>query len=50
MHRRLDAHKGEIIGHILAILVLTTCDQVLEKAVACKAFCRCSIPAFIQVV
>ena len=50
MHGRLDTHKGEIIGHILAVFVLATCDQVLEKAVACKTFCRCGITAFIQVV
>ena len=50
MHRRLDAHEGQVIGHVNALLVLSSGDQVLEQAIACKSFCRCSVTALVQVV
>ena len=39
MHGCLNTHKGKIVGHILTVFILAACDQVLEKAVACKTFC-----------
>ena len=50
MHRRLDTHEGQVIGHVNALLVLSTGDQVLEQAVACKSFCGCRVTALVQVV
>ena len=45
-----DAHKGQVIGHIQAVLVLTAYDHVLKQAVACKSFCTGCITAFIQII
>ena len=50
MHGCLNAHKGKVIGHIIAIFILTSYDQVLEQTVACEAFCGSSITDFIQVI
>ena len=50
MHRCFNTHKGKIVCHILAIFVLTTYDQVLEQAVACKALCGGCVTDFIQVI
>ena len=46
----LNAHKGQIVGHIFSIFVLTAYDQVLEKAVAGKSLCGCCITTFVQVI
>ena len=50
MHGSLDTHKGQVIGNVNAFLILSSRDQVLEQAVACKSFRRCSITALVQVV
>ena len=50
MHGCLNTHKGKVIGHIIAIFILTSYDQVLEQTVACEAFCRCCVTDFIQVI
>ena len=50
MHGCLNTHKGKVIGHIIAIFILTSYDQVLEQTVACEAFCGSSITDFIQVI
>ena len=47
MHGCLNTHKGKIIGHIIAIFILTSYDQVLEQTVSCEAFCGSSITDFI---
>lgn len=33
MHRRLDAHEGEVVGDVVALGVLTAGNEVLEEAV-----------------
>ena len=46
----LNAHKGQIVGHIFSIFVLTAYDQVLEQAVACETFCGGCITYLVQVI
>ena len=38
MHRCLNTHNRKIVSYILSLFILTTCDQILEKAVSCKSF------------
>ena len=50
MHRCKDTHNRKVIGNIISVLVLTTDDQVLEKAVSCKSLCRSCITDFVEVI
>ena len=50
MHGCLNTHDRKIICHILSVFVLSACDQILKQTVACKAFCRGGVTAFIQIV
>ena len=46
----LHAHKGELVGDVIAVLVLTADDQVLEHAVACKALSGSCVTHLVEVV
>ena len=50
MHRCKDTHNRKVIGNIISVLVLTTDDQVLEKAVSCKSLCGSCITDFVEVI
>ena len=50
MHGCKDTHNRKVIGNIISVLVLTTDDQVLEKAVSCKSLCRSCITDFVEVI
>ena len=50
MHGCKDTHYGKVVRYIVSVFILSADDQVLEKAVAGKSFCRCCITNFIQVV
>ncbi len=45
-----NAHKGQVVGHIHPVLVLTSHDQILKQAVACKALGAGGVPALVQIV
>ena len=46
----LHAHEGQLVGDVVAVLILTADDQVLEHAVACKALCTCCVAALVEVI
>ena len=50
MHGCLNTHDWKIICHILPVFVLSACNEILKQTVACKAFCRGGVTAFIQIV
>ena len=38
MHGCLNTHNRKIVSYILSLFILTTRDQILEKAISCKSF------------
>ena len=45
-----DAQEGKIVGHIPAVFILASHNQVLEQAVARKAFCAGRVSGLVQVI
>ena len=50
VHRRFNAHKGEVVGGIQTIGILTAANEVLEHTVAGKTLRRGGIAAFVQII
>ena len=46
----LHAHEGQLVGHVVAKLVLTANDQILEHTVTCKALCGSGVTHLVEVI